>query len=54
METRPIHHERDEAIRIACPVEAHLIAGRWSCRFLQDRWWEELRDNANLELRIAD
>jgi ATP phosphoribosyltransferase len=43
-----------EEVRTLCPVEAHLIAGRRSYRFLQDRWWEELRDNANLELRIED
>ncbi len=30
-----------EEARVLCPVEAHLIAGRRSYRFLQDRWWEE-------------
>ena len=29
-----------EEVRTLCPVEAHLIAGRRSYRFLQDRWWE--------------
>jgi len=29
-----------EEARVLCPVEAHLIAGRRSYRFLQDRWWE--------------
>lgn len=27
-------------VRVLCPVEAHLIAGRRSYRFLKDRWWE--------------
>jgi len=29
-----------EEVRALCPVEAHLIAGRRSYRFLKDRWWE--------------
>lgn len=29
-----------EETRVLCPVEAHLIAGRRSYRFLKDRWWE--------------
>ncbi len=27
-------------VRVLCGVEAHLIAGRRSYRFLQERWWD--------------
>jgi ATP phosphoribosyltransferase len=28
-------------VRVLCDVEAHLIAGRRSYRFLEERWWEQ-------------